>query len=698
MKRSIWKRSVVRAGCAVVLAAVLVVVLNGCDEAPGSPDPTPPTDPPGGPSGGFNPPSPPGPTVSVTDSGMLEVPGATIVSDGKVHDGSAPTANAGLMGVKVNGHVYLYHPDLGDVQLSEQTSDLAVQYAIYGGAPGSRSGGLQVASASEPKPGTGYRKTATGMNVRRARSSPGDHYTFENTTVLWHTVVSQAESQPTYFAPKSILGADWTDFEFYLERREARDVQVDGWDVELYRDLLRGSFSSGSLVAAPVSIAKYKAAVAAGADPQVFVKMVPIVLMEEMTKVLQEVFGLLPFDQCFGIIVDPLLAVAESHLIAMFTNEGHRIVSFTDALIQSLPTNGVLCLARVAAAVSTGATSEVVLEMLEKIMLLKWAAYEVMTVYDTVAYDAYATVPGLEAGKDWSLVRTGGGFVAPTGRTGLPLYSVAFGNRRFVAVGRDGTIVHSSDGDSWQQATNNATSEPLRGVAFGNGRFVAVGGGPGSTIVHSSDGDSWQHAINTATSINTATAEPLRGVAFGNGRFVAVGLNGTIVHSSDGDSWQQATNNASSYQPFGVAFGSGRFVAVGIYGSRIVHSSDGDSWQQATNNATSNVLYGVGFGNEHFVAVGLNGTIVHSSDGDSWQHATNTATSNSLYGVGFGNERFVAVGSNGAIVHSSDGSQWEKATDVGTPKFAPGNDLFGVAWSGERFVAVGYNGTIVASP
>ena len=148
----------------------------------------------------------------------------------------------------------------------------------------------------------------------------------------------------------------------------------------------------------------------------------------------------------------------------------------------------------------------------------------------------------LEAGKDWSLVRTGGGFVAPTGRTGLPLRGVAFGNGRFVAVGGDGTIVHSSDGDSWQQATNNATSNWLLGVAFGNGRFVAVGFD--GTIVHSSDGDSWQQPP-TRRPRNRSVASPsatgassrsgrhdrpqqrrrllMRGVAFGNGRFVAVG-------------------------------------------------------------------------------------------------------------------------------------------------------------------------------
>ena len=389
-----WRRSVFGVGVGVVVTAMLI--LSGCAEAP-----VPPQEPgtvaqePGANPIPFNLPSPPGPTVSGTAAGTLRIPGAMIVSAGQVHDGSAPIADAGLMGVKVNGHVYLYHPELGDVQLSEETSDLAVQYSIYGGRPRTPATTLQVASATEPNPGSRYRKTETGMSVRRSTASPSDHYTFENTTVLWHAVVSKAEVQPTFFAPKSIFGMDWKNYEFYLERREERDVRIDRRDVELYRDLLRGSFSLATQVATPLSIARYHAAVMAGADPQVFVKMVPIVITEEIAKLLDELLGFLPLDQCLDIIVDPILAVAESHLIAMFTNEDHRIVSLADALIQSLPANATICAARVIAASSSGGSSEVFIEVVEKVMLLKWAANEVLAAYDSIVYDAYATVPGL---------------------------------------------------------------------------------------------------------------------------------------------------------------------------------------------------------------------------------------------------------------------------------------------------------------
>ena len=56
------------------------------------------------------------------------------------------------------------------------------------------------------------------------------------------------------------------------------------------------------------------------------------------------------------------------------------------------------------------------------------------------------------------------------------LMGVAYGNGRFVAVGRRGTILTSSDGVSWTERSSG-TSQDLHGVTYGNGLFVAVGSG-----------------------------------------------------------------------------------------------------------------------------------------------------------------------------------------------------------------------------
>ena len=54
------------------------------------------------------------------------------------------------------------------------------------------------------------------------------------------------------------------------------------------------------------------------------------------------------------------------------------------------------------------------------------------------------------------------------------LYGVAASGTRFVAVGTNGAIVHSNDGDRWK-ASGSATSNLLEGVTGNGTRFVAVG-------------------------------------------------------------------------------------------------------------------------------------------------------------------------------------------------------------------------------
>src|SRR5262245_11619292 len=58
--------------------------------------------------------------------------------------------------------------------------------------------------------------------------------------------------------------------------------------------------------------------------------------------------------------------------------------------------------------------------------------------------------------------------------TAQDLHDVAYGNGVFVAVGKAGTILHSSDGISWLPAASG-TANNLDAVVFGGGLFVAVG-------------------------------------------------------------------------------------------------------------------------------------------------------------------------------------------------------------------------------
>ncbi len=141
---------------------------------------------------------------------------------------------------------------------------------------------------------------------------------------------------------------------------------------------------------------------------------------------------------------------------------------------------------------------------------------------------------------------------------------IAAGSDRVVAVGHSGTQGMSSttmDGASW--STPEIGGAPLWAVAFGNDRFVAVGNGGRAAV--SDDGVSW-----TNTDLG---ADDLRSVVFVDGSFY-VAIDGTYRVSSDGETW--ATMPGAARKLAG-AF-QGRFVSLG-WPATISVSEDLQTWQ-----------------------------------------------------------------------------------------------------------------------
>ena len=120
-------------------------------------------------------------------------------------------------------------------------------------------------------------------------------------------------------------------------------------------------------------------------------------------------------------------------------------------------------------------------------------------------------------GEEWSCVSP----IVPDKK----LYSIAYGNNKFIAVGQSGTVIISDNGSGWATRTSN-TSADLYSIAFGNDRFVGVGR---YTVIVSTD--------NGTRFLETDTEHYLRDVTYGNGVFVAVGYNENIYTSTDGDTW-----------------------------------------------------------------------------------------------------------------------------------------------------------------
>ena len=110
----------------------------------------------------------------------------------------------------------------------------------------------------------------------------------------------------------------------------------------------------------------------------------------------------------------------------------------------------------------------------------------------------------------------------------LRLAAIARSPSHFVAVGSNGAILRSEDGQAWSNHSA-VTDAHFRGVTFGEGRFVAVG--DRGTLVTGTDSAGWQR-------LEPLGSNTLRHVTFGRGQFIAVGDGGTIQSSMDGLHWR----------------------------------------------------------------------------------------------------------------------------------------------------------------
>ncbi|MEM9192774.1 MAG: hypothetical protein AAGF12_26605 [Myxococcota bacterium] len=171
------------------------------------------------------------------------------------------------------------------------------------------------------------------------------------------------------------------------------------------------------------------------------------------------------------------------------------------------------------------------------------------------------------------------------------------GDEQLLGLTADGTILGSSDGESWSMVERIGE---LSDLAFGGGVFV----GAGNRRFAAGDGASFQ---TTNTNRNYVR------IVHGNGRFVAVARDGYTASSENGTDWDESRpcQNATLQGP---VFGGGRFVIR--CGDRQLGSADGVRWQRVTD-ATG--VAPEGFGGGYFVS--FDGGVFRSEDGSRWVSA-----------------------------------------------------------------------------
>jgi len=288
------------------------------------------------------------------------------------------------------------------------------------------------------------------------------------------------------------------------------------------------------------------------------------------------------------------------------------------------------------------------------------------------------------------------------------LNAIVYGNGLFVAVGDNGTIVTSPDGETWTLRTSG-TTDRLPAIAFGNGHFVATRVNRSNPALTSGDGITWKPASVTNADGTVAATGAYETIVFGEGRFLAGGSSSSgkfeLISSEDGMSFRTVTalRGASLAAIQWLGFFRGQFYAflnpLGLYTSADTISWTHSDWLVSSNGAYPPVLatdavskiasLGLGSGT-FFFSIDAGHTFQSSEQPvDRYQPAPTPPagiSSPTFRAACYGAGSFVAVDSQGGAWTSERGEFW-----LPRGHYAKAGEGFrGVAFDGVgRFVAVG---------
>ena len=357
-------------GRAAAAAVALLLALVAC-EAPVAPAPAPP------------PPAPPGPPIISSTGSNITAPGSVIVTGGTTHNDSAPKPTS-LAAVVKDGKGYLYHPDLGDVQLSDETSALALAHIVFGAAHAQAAAGRLEPAADDKRPGYGYGKTDTGLRVRQRERG---QYIFKNPTKRWQAVVSPVTGRPQFVAKSNfnlLLLQNYSDRVF---------VQVDGRDLETYADVTPGLtlVVGNRVVIRGLSARNYNRAIADGADSAVFAKMTALQIATAVKGALTEVAGIIPGVDCVNaILLNSVATALEQHLHSIITDEDRR--AHLPSVVKSALEPSLKCALELAGPASPVVTA--IVTVYDTAQGLIWTTEQIAGVIGAIFRDAYGTVEG----------------------------------------------------------------------------------------------------------------------------------------------------------------------------------------------------------------------------------------------------------------------------------------------------------------
>lgn len=241
---------------------------------------------------------------------------------------------------------------------------------------------------------------------------------------------------------------------------------------------------------------------------------------------------------------------------------------------------------------------------------------------------------------------------------------LAHGAGTFVAVGRmqsqasTGQILWSPDGRRWSRANFPTGIKSLLDVSYGDNRFLAVG--QDGTVLSSEDGQNW--------ALTLASTEPDFGHVIWTGsqwigisRHPTSGSREIVWTSVDGVTWTQ--RRSLEVDVYDLHVQDGRCIAACWYSNLLFTDDHGLNWQEATMPTgtiwSTNDLASAPDGT--LVCLGRamdeSGTpsafLVSTDRGGTWSRASgNQELASNAYALAYGAGRFVTVEDNGVVQRS----------------------------------------------
>jgi hypothetical protein len=238
----------------------------------------------------------------------------------------------------------------------------------------------------------------------------------------------------------------------------------------------------------------------------------------------------------------------------------------------------------------------------------------------------------------------------------------------FVAVGRGGTIVRSTDGQNWQQVTSVPTSVNLNAIAAAGSTFIAVG--DSGVVLTSPDTLVW--SINTnAAAVSTNS---LNAIHCTSNTCVAVGANGTTLWSGNGGStWASYPTGSNNWT--GIAYGN-------------FNDNKDALVTEGINTLTVNLA---NLSINTWVVVDAGGSYAYAPTSGGWISGS-TGIASSIVAIDY-TTRFVALDGAGNAYASYTGATWSPSP-VGASNLS---DAVAMRSNGSGYVAIGSAGSNASS-